>query len=64
MSLVLCAGSVCVSVLHMSQALHGAEAEGNAGCVVMPGIRLQCAIYLFIYLLIIYLPSCYLIISP
>ena len=28
------------SVLHMSQALHGAEVEGNADCVVMPGIRL------------------------
>lgn len=31
----------CVfSVLHMSQALHGAEVVENAGCVVMPGIRL------------------------
>lgn len=33
------------SVLHISQALHGAEVEGHADCVVMPGLFI-----LFIYL--------------
>lgn len=36
-------------MLHMSQALRGAEVEGGSGCWGMPGLRFECVICLFIF---------------
>lgn len=57
-ALVLWAGSV-FSMLPTSQGVHGVGVEGSGGCVIMPGLQLQCIIYSFIFH-----SSCYLSISP
>lgn len=48
-------GGSVFSMLLTSQGVHGAGVEGSGGCVITPGLQLQCIIYSFIYFSLILL---------